>query len=86
MVNSVTTCLFISAYNVFQVAAHEFGHALGLRHSEKRSALMEPNYKGYFPVFSYRLPEDDVEGEQGSVVLYSPGANAPCYSQYMYSI
>lgn len=45
--------------NLFQVAAHEFGHSLGLSHSDVRSALMAPFYRGFDPVF--RLDSDDIQ-------------------------
>lgn len=48
--------------NLFQVAAHEFGHSLGLSHSDVRSALMAPFYRGYDP--SFNLDSDDIEAIQ----------------------
>lgn len=47
-----------NGYNMFQVAAHEFGHSLGLDHSNVRSALMAPVYAGFQPTF--RLDSDDI--------------------------
>ncbi|RXN18864.1 collagenase 3-like protein [Labeo rohita] len=44
--------------NLLLVAAHEFGHALGLDHSRDPSALMYPTY-GYVSTNGYTLPRDD---------------------------
>ncbi|RUS82282.1 hypothetical protein EGW08_009960, partial [Elysia chlorotica] len=46
--------------NLFMVAAHEFGHSLGLAHSGDPSALMYPWYMGFEGKF--RLPDDDYRG------------------------
>ncbi|XP_017273077.1 matrix metalloproteinase-9 [Kryptolebias marmoratus] len=54
-------------YSLFLVAAHEFGHALGLDHSSIREALMYPMYT-YAEDFS--LHQDDIEGIQ---YLYGSG-------------
>ncbi|TRY56327.1 hypothetical protein DNTS_031858 [Danionella cerebrum] len=49
--------------NLLLVAAHEFGHALGLDHSKDRSALMYPTYQ-YINTDGYALPQDDRLGVQ----------------------
>ncbi|XP_070799764.1 matrix metalloproteinase-20 [Pituophis catenifer annectens] len=58
----------MNGFNLFTVAAHEFGHALGLAHSTDPSSLMYPTYKYQHP-FGFRLPKDDVKGIQA---LYGP--------------
>ncbi|KAM8864717.1 matrix metalloproteinase-9 isoform 2-T2 [Spinachia spinachia] len=72
-------------YSLFLVAAHEFGHALGLDHSNIRDALMYPMYS-YVKDFS--LHKDDIEGIQ---YLYGsktgpdptpPGPNTPTTTPY----
>nr|XP_057943361.1 macrophage metalloelastase-like [Doryrhamphus excisus] len=52
-----------SGVNLFLVAAHEFGHALGLSHSKVKTALMYPTYQ-YTDTEGYVLPDDDKQGVQ----------------------
>lgn len=54
-------CLCFPGYSLFLVAAHEFGHALGLEHSEDPGALMAPIYTF---TKTLRLSSDDIKGIQ----------------------
>lgn len=57
--------------DLLQVAAHEFGHVLGLQHSLEPGAIMSPFYSDSYPL---RLSEDDTRGIQ---YLYGPPVSGP---------
>nr|ADD84682.1 matrix metalloproteinase 13 [Ictalurus punctatus] len=60
-------------YNLFLVAAHEFGHSLGLEHSNVPGALMYPTYS-YTNPDTFVLPRDDVKRIQA---LYGSNRDKP---------
>jgi len=51
-----------SGTNLLQTAAHEFGHSLGLSHSDQYRALMAPFYRGYES--KVHLDKDDIKAIQ----------------------
>lgn len=57
--------------DLLQVAAHEFGHVLGLQHSLEPDAVMSPFYSDSYPL---QLSEDDRRGIQ---YLYGPPRPTP---------
>ncbi|XP_039534118.1 collagenase 3-like [Pimephales promelas] len=60
-------------YVLFLVAAHEFGHSLGLSHSSDSGALMYPTYSFRDPG-RFSLSSDDIRGIQS---LYGPNRDRP---------
>ncbi|XP_072515762.1 collagenase 3-like [Salminus brasiliensis] len=60
-------------YNLFRVAAHEIGHALGLQHADDPGALMYKFYS-FRKVQKFILPQNDFDAIQS---LYGPNPDKP---------
>lgn len=71
----------IIGYILFLVAAHEFGHSLGLDHSNVRGALMYPLYS-YKNPDTFVLPQDDVRGIQSLYGQYCVHCSTTFTSQH----
>ena len=61
MIFFIISNFYVSGYSLFLVAAHEFGHALGLEHSQDPGALMAPIYTF---TKDFHLSQDDISGIQ----------------------
>ncbi|KAF7657401.1 hypothetical protein LDENG_00027870 [Lucifuga dentata] len=66
-----------TGYNLYVVAAHEFGHALGLKHSRNPESVMYPTYSR--PRSANLLSREDIANINA---LYGPARSQPHYSWY----
>uniref|UniRef100_A0A3B4DMA8 Peptidase metallopeptidase domain-containing protein n=1 Tax=Pygocentrus nattereri TaxID=42514 RepID=A0A3B4DMA8_PYGNA len=72
--------LWTAGFNLHLVAAHEFGHALGLRHSQNTESLMYPTYK--LRKTHNLLSSEDIININA---LYGPSIQRPYYPRLSWS-
>ena len=67
--------------NLLWVATHEFGHSLGIDHSDVQGAIMYPYYTGY--VEGMKLHSDDIAAIQS---LYGNVLEFVCLFVFFFSL